>query len=164
MYYDDVETGLIEMLQGDIPLVPRPYEELANKLNTSEEKLLERISDMKKHGRIRRLGAVLRHRQAGYAFNAMVVFKAKPEDEDRAGEVLAGYKEVTHCYLRQVPSDFGYNLFAMVHLHDAAELKPLLADMAANTGLIDYLVIKSVREFKKTSMKYIHRREDGGGL
>lgn len=162
MYYDDVETGLIEMLQGDIPLKPNPYEELARRLNTSEEELVERISDMKEKGRIRRLGAILRHRQVGYAFNAMVVFKAEPESEDRAGSILAGYKEVTHCYVRQVPPDFGYNLFAMVHLHDEAELKPLLADMAANTGLFDYLVIKSVREFKKTSMKYIQRREEGG--
>jgi len=164
MYYDDVETGLIEMLQGDIPLVPKPYEELARRLNTSEVKLVERISDMQEKGRIRRLGAVLRHRQAGYAFNAMVVFKAGPENEDQAGVVLAGYKEVTHCYLRQVPGDFGYNLFAMVHLRDESELKPLLADMAANTGLVDYLAIKSVREFKKTSMKYIHRREMGRSL
>jgi len=164
MYYDDVETGLIEMLQGDIPLKPKPYEDLAKRLNCSEEELVARISDLKEMGRIRRLGAVLRHRQAGYDFNAMVVFKAGPEQEDRAGAVLAGYKEVTHCYSRQVPGDFGYNLFAMVHLRDEAELKPLLADMAANTGLADYLAIKSLREFKKTSMKYIRRRDMGGSL
>ncbi|MEN6389778.1 MAG: Lrp/AsnC family transcriptional regulator [Syntrophomonas sp.] len=164
MYYDDVETGLIEMLQSDIPLQPKPYEDLARRLDTSEEELVERISDMKEKGLIRRVGAILRHHQAGYAFNVMVVFKADPESEERAGSILAGYKEVSHCYLRQVPREFGYDLFAMVHLHDEAELKPLLDDMAANTGLIDYQVIKSVREFKKTSMKYIHRREDGGGL
>lgn len=163
MYYDDVETSLVEMLQGDIPLTPKPYEELARRLNTSEEQLVERISDMKKQGRIRRMGAVLRHRTAGYAFNAIVAFKAGPEDEDKAGSILAGYSEVTHCYLRQVPRDFGYNLFAMVHLHEESELGPLLKDMLVHTGLLEYLVIKSVREFKKTSMKYVHCSEDGGG-
>lgn len=162
MNYDDVETGLIEMLQGDIPLTAKPFEELANRLGTSEEILVERIAGMKKQGRIRRLGAVLRHRQAGYAFNAMVVFKARPENEDRAGLVLAGYKEVTHCYLRLVPGDFGYNLFAMVHLHSEAELEPLVSDMAAKTGLNEYLVVKSIREFKKTSMKYITAGKMGG--
>lgn len=163
MYYDDVETGLIEMLQGDIPLTSRPYAELALRLGTSEELLVKRISDMKEQGRIRRLGAVLRHRKAGYAFNALVVFKARPDEVDRVGPILAGYKEVTHCYLRQVPGDFGYNLFAMVHLHGEVELQPLLMDMAAQTGLNDYQVIKSVREFKKTSMKYINDRDNGGG-
>ncbi|MEQ8173601.1 MAG: Lrp/AsnC family transcriptional regulator [Syntrophomonadaceae bacterium] len=164
MYYDDVETDLIEMLQSDIPLKPKPYEDLARRLNTSEGELVERISDMKEKGLIRRVGAILRHRQAGYAFNVMAVFKVEPEDEERAGLILAGYKEVSHCYLRQVPLDFGYNLFAMVHLHDESALKPLLDDMVDKTGLIDYQVIKSVREFKKTSMQYIYRREDGGGL
>lgn len=162
MYYDDVETDLIEMLQGDIPLKPKPYEELARRLNTSEEQLVERISDMKNQGCIRRLGAILRHHKVGYDFNAMLVFKAKPENEDRAGSILAGYSEVTHCYIREVPGDFGYNLFAMVHLRDESELEPLLTEIVVNTGLFDYQVIKSVREFKKTSMKYIHRSKSGG--
>ncbi len=155
MYYDDVDKGIIMMLQGDILVDPEPYRALAESLKLSQEQLLSRIQDMKESGKIRRLGAVLRHRKSGYLFNAMVVFKVSEDKADQAGQVLAACPQVTHCYLREVPEDFDYNLFAMIHLRGEGELLPLLRDLLDKSGLDDYRVIKSIKEFKKVSMEYI---------
>lgn len=154
MYYDDVDADIIQLVQGDIPLRSDPYQELAERLGVSAEEIVERINNMKNRGLIRRFGAVLRHQKAGLVLNAMVAWKAPPGQEDRAGRILAGYRQVTHCYLRRVPEDFGYNLFTMAHVRTEKELESLLARMVEESGLQEYRVIRSIREFKKTSMRY----------
>ncbi|HWP98493.1 MAG TPA: Lrp/AsnC family transcriptional regulator [Syntrophomonadaceae bacterium] len=154
MYYDD-DVDIIQLVQGDIPLQSNPYQELADKLGISEEAVVERLKGMMDRGLIRRFGAVLRHQKAGFVLNAMVAWKATPGREDQAGNILAGYRQVTHCYLRDVPEEFGYNLFTMIHAHSEEELASLLACMVKDSGLQEYLVIRSIREFKKTSMQYL---------
>lgn len=155
MYYDDVEKGIIEMLQGDIPIEPEPFRGLAEKLDIDQEEITRRIAALKSSGKIRRLGAVLRHRESGFIFNAMVVFKTSSESADYAGRILASHPCITHCYLRDVPDNFGYNLFAMIHLKREEDLAPLLDDLMKETGLNEYQVIKSIHEYKKISMEYI---------
>jgi siroheme decarboxylase len=155
MINDSIDRNIIAMLQGDIPLQSHPFRELAQVLAITEEDIVERIKAMRQQGYLRRWGAVLRHRQAGYVANAMVAWKVTPERADQAGQVMAEFKEISHCYLRQVPASFAYNLFAMMHARTEAELIELVAKVSARSGLEDYVVIRSNRELKKASMRYI---------
>ncbi|MGI6453451.1 MAG: Lrp/AsnC family transcriptional regulator [Syntrophomonadaceae bacterium] len=155
MAYDGIDRKIIELLQGDIPLTHRPFNKLADQLGIGEKEVVNRVSKMRDQGLIRRWGAILRHQAAGYSENAMVAWRIEPESADHVGSLLAAYKEVSHCYLRQVPQDFGYNLFTMVHASEKTELKKVIDDMAGKSGIKDYLVLKSLKEFKKASMKYI---------
>ena len=67
---DDKDRAILDLLQDSIPVTMRPYEALAQKLDISEEEVLTRILRMKEEGVIRRVGAILRHKRAGYAYNA----------------------------------------------------------------------------------------------
>jgi DNA-binding Lrp family transcriptional regulator len=154
MAYDHIERGIIEFLQADIPLAPRPYRYLSEELGCSEEEIISRIIKMKNRGLIKRLGAVLRHQKAGFTVNAMVAWKVDENTKDQAGQIMADFNEVSHCYLREVPEDFGYNLFSMIHARSEEELSELIDNIARQTGLKDYIIIRSVKEYKKTSMKY----------
>jgi hypothetical protein len=46
-------------------------------------------------------------------------------------------------------------MFTMLHARSDEELVDLVSRVSQRTGLNDYLVIKSLKEFKKASMKYI---------
>ncbi|MEN6350146.1 MAG: Lrp/AsnC family transcriptional regulator [Syntrophomonas sp.] len=156
MQYDDTDREILRLLQGDIPLETRPFRYLAERLNNREEDIVGRLKAMKKQGIIRRVGAVLRHQKAGFTVNAMVAWKVPAEGEDEAGAIMAGYAQISHCYLREVPPEFGYRLFTMIHTKSEQELSGLLDDISGRTGIADYIVLKSIKELKKQSMKYLY--------
>lgn len=152
---NDIDREIIALLQGDLPLESRPFNQLAQQLNISEQEIIERIIKMQKKGILRRWGGILRHQQAGYLANAMVAWRVPAAQTDEAGEIMAGYKEISHCYLREVPDSFTYSFFTMVHAHSEDELRQLVSDVSERTGIKDYLVIKSLKEYKKASMKWV---------
>lgn len=154
MIYDEKDLQIIKFLQGDIPIEPRPLKNLALALRMSEDEVLECIKDFKARGIMRRWGAVLRHQKAGYGNNAMVAWKVTPEEADQAGEIMAAAKQISHCYLREVSPDFGYNMFSMVHGRSTQELESTIESIAELTGLDDYVILRSVRELKKVSMRF----------
>jgi DNA-binding Lrp family transcriptional regulator len=156
MKYDlsKIDKSIIGLLQGDLPLESNPFHNLARSLDKSEQEILDRIQTLREEGIIRRWGAVLRHQQAGYNANAMVAWKVGADEADEAGRIMAEFKEISHCYLRQVAS-FEYNLFAMMHSRSHNELIELVGRVSERTGLKDYVLIKSLKEFKKASMKYV---------
>ncbi len=151
----NIDREIIRFIQGDIPVEPRPFASLANRLNLSEEEIVERIRDLQDQGMIRRFAAILRHYNAGFNANAMVAWKVALEDADRVGMIMAGFDEVSHCYLRDVPEEFGYNLFSMIHARSNEQILTLLKQLASQTGLSDYIIIKSIQELKKVSMEYV---------
>jgi DNA-binding Lrp family transcriptional regulator len=155
MINDTIDHNIIRLLQGDLPVQSHPFWDLAKSLGVSEHEIVARIRGLQRQGVLRRWGAVLRHRQAGYLANAMVAWNVEPERADEVGHIMAGFKEISHCYLREVPDTFSYSLFAMLHARSDEELGELIARVSQRTGLQDYLVIKSLKEFKKASMKYV---------
>lgn len=154
MQYDDIDREIVRLIQGDLALVSRPYENLARQMGISEAAIVARINTMQERGLIRRFGAVLRHQKAGYTVNAMVAWKIDNEGAEQAGTIMATYNEISHCYLREVQNEFAYNLFSMIHAKSDDELSQLLGDISQATGIKDYTVLKSVRELKKQSMQY----------
>ena len=127
---------------GDIPHTLTPYADWG----VSVEELRGDIAN----GFMRRFGAILRHQQAGFAYNAMVCFDAPTA----AGEVLAQNPHVSHCYERPAFEGFPYTLYAMMHAQSAAELEQYIKEAALSIGTPDYAVLHSVREIKKTSFTF----------
>ena len=101
-------------------------------------------------GRMRRFGAILRHQDAGFAYNAMICFNAPSE----AGDVLASKPYISHCYERPAFEGFPYNLYAMMHAQSAEALENFIADAAQSIQKPDYAVLHSVKELKKTSFQF----------
>lgn len=154
MESDNIQRTIIQFLQEDIPLTSHPYASLAKHLGLTEEEVLQRIKQMLDNGWIRRIGAILRHQLAGFTVNAMVAWKVEENEVDRVGETLSVFQAVSHCYLRDVPENFGYNLFTMVHARNKDELNITLGKMISACGLKDFQVISSIKELKKVSMSY----------
>lgn len=151
---DSLVERLIKRLQGDIPLVSEPFAGMARELGCSQSELLEAVTKLKEDGIIRRFGAVLGHRQAGFACNVLVMWEVPESSADEVGEYMASFKEVSHCYLRHTPDHWPYNMYTMIHGRSEEDVNKVVAEIAARFKLCRYRLVKSVREFKKTSMTY----------
>lgn len=99
--------------------------------------------------RMRRFGAILRHQEAGFAYNAMVCFNAA-----NGGDILAQKPYISHCYERPAFEGFPYTLYAMMHAQSAEELDCQIKEAAKSIGNPDYVVLHSVRELKKSSFRF----------
>jgi len=151
---EDRDKKVISQIQKDLPVHPQPFALMAEKIGISEEEFIERVKRLKKDGIIRRFGATLRHQEAGFKANAMIAWKAPESIISEMGKTLAGFKEVSHCYHRAAKGDWPYNLYTMVHGGSRDECREIAEQMSTATGLSNYAVLFSEKEFKKTSMEY----------
>lgn len=151
---DSLDKAIIAAMQAELPLTREPYREIAQSLGISEDDLLSRLQSYRDNGRIRKLGAVLRHRQAGFAANALCAWVVSPVRLDEVGTTLAAEPAVSHCYARQAHADWPYNLYAMLHAHSRAECEACALKLANLTGIHDYILLYSYKEWKKISMRY----------
>ncbi len=154
------DRKLIRLLQEELPLVSNPYEELGRRVGLSESEVLRRVAAWVDSGVIRRFGATVRHQRVGYSYNSMVVWKVTdPEAADRAGEIFAGFAEVTHCYRRPQFEGWPYTLYTMVHSTSEQGIGQTLEKMKQASGLREHRGLVSEKEWKKTSMKYFSEQE-----
>ena len=148
------QKHILSIVQADLPDGPEPFAEVARQTGATVEEVIELLSGMKRRGEIRRFGATLRHQKAGYGSNAMVAWVVDDKDMERIGTFMAARPEISHCYHRVNCMDWPYNLYTMVHAKTREECNAIVAELVRLTGLDDYDVLESRKEFKKTSMRY----------
>jgi siroheme decarboxylase len=150
----ELEKKVIAALQGDIPIIPQPYMEIAQRLDIPEETLLEIIEGLRKRGIMRRFGATLRHQKSGFDANAMTAWQVEEARIEEVGRIMAGFKQVTHCYRRNPTDQWPYNLYTMIHAVSEEACRRIAREMAEKSGIVAYKLLFSRQELKKTSMQY----------
>ena len=151
---DELDKKIISLIQGDLPLNPRPFAALAEKIGISEDEFVKRVRSLKERGVIRRFGATLRHQEAGFSANAMGAWFVPDDKIEEVGKKMAAFREVTHCYQRRPQKDWKYNLYTMIHGDTEEECHQIARRISRKTGIDDYVLLFSQEEFKKTSMEY----------
>lgn len=149
-----LDISIICKVQEDIPIVQEPYKEIAEELGISQEELLNKIIEFSNKGIIRRFGAILNHRNAGFNANAMVVWKVPEENIKEITDIMTGFKEVSHCYRRPVYDNWPYNIFTMIHGQTKNVCEKIVQEISQLSNINDYNILYSTYEFKKISMKY----------
>ncbi len=113
---DPIDLALISATQSGLPLVPRPYHSVAEKIGIPAEEVMARLTSMLENGAIRRIGLVPNHYALGYRANGMSVWDVADDRVDELGERIGHLNFVSHCYRRpRCPPHWPYNLFAMLH-------------------------------------------------
>lgn len=153
---DAFDRGLILATQAGLPLVPRPYDMIAETLGVPVERVMERLKALQDNGAIRRIGAVPNHYALGYRFNGMTVWDVDDADMEKAGAVVAALPFVSHCYQRprRLPA-WPYSLFAMVHARDEDAALRQVEAIAQALGNLSrgHDVLFSARILKKTGLR-----------
>jgi siroheme decarboxylase len=150
----DLEKKVIALLQTDIPVVQRPFRQMAEKIGITEDQFLDVLTSLNQRGIIRRFGATLKHQKSGFKANAMVAWRVDESRVEKVGTAMAEFDEITHCYCRNPAPGWHYNLYTMVHAATEAECRALAKKMSQTVGETDYILLFSRKELKKTSMKY----------
>ncbi|NWF53533.1 MAG: Lrp/AsnC family transcriptional regulator [Syntrophaceae bacterium] len=148
------DKKLLGKIQGDLPLCPTPFAQVASKVGWKEEDLLRRIRGFVRRGMIRRFGAILRHQKAGYQGNAMVVWKVPEERISPVSQAMISSSPVSHCYLRPPFPEWPFNLYTMIHGKGEKDCRHIARELSKKTGIKDYRLLFSRREHKKSSMAY----------
>ena len=148
------DKKLLSQIQGDLPLCSSPYAVIAQKTGWEEKELLVRIRVFIRRGMIRRFGAILRHQQAGYRGNAMVVWKVPEKRIPQVSRAMASFPGVSHCYLRAAHPEWPFNLYTMVHGQSERDCHRIARQISRSTGIKAYRLLFSKREHKKSSMAY----------
>ncbi len=125
----DLTARLLEAAQQGLPLVPRPFQALADQLGATEEEVLALLARLQDEGVIREVSAFLDPRRLGYR-STLACMTVPPERVDEVAAVLAAMPEVTHNYLR----DHEQNMWFTVIAPSEAAVQRLLDDIADRTG------------------------------
>ena len=150
---DRIDTQIIKLTQNGISITSEPFKEIAKQLGISEEEIIRRINNLQYEGIIRRFGASIGHRVIGITANAMCTWNVPDERVEDVGAIMAGFPEVTHCYERPKRQDWPYNLYTMVHAYTRHECTKAAEQISRATGIKDYKILFSEREFKKTGVR-----------
>ena len=150
----ELDKKVIRALQGEFPLVAEPYKEMAETIGISEELFLERVQALEAQKKIRKMGAVLRHREVGFKANVLVAWVVPQERLDEVALQMASHPAVTHCYDRTTAPGWPYNLYTMVHGRSREECEAIVRELGEENGVTERTMLYSKHEWKKTSMKY----------
>ena len=148
------DREFVRELQKDLAITPEPFKEIANSLGVTTAELFAKATEYENTGIMRRFAAILRHREAGFVANGMVVWHVPENKVDEVGFRLATFPQVSHCYRRPVYPDWRFNLFSMVHARTLQAAEKIAANMSETVGIKDYQILFSSREFKKERVKY----------
>ena len=161
MMLDTTDRRIIEATQAGLPLAPAPYAEIGAALGLGEREVIGRMAAMLERGVIRRIGAAPNHYAFGMTANGMTVWNVEDEMAADLGQEVGALEFVSHCYLRpRALPDWPYNLFAMVHGGDRAEVERKRALIAGLLGPCCHRsdILYSTRILKKTGLRLKPKR------
>ena len=154
------DRALIKAVEHGLPIVSRPYAEIAKQLDSTEQEVISRLQHLIDNGAIKRYGVVVRHKELGYTANGMVVWDIPDDKVDEMGTCIGKYDCVTLSYRRprRLP-DWSYNLFTMVHGSNREEVTRKVAEIVDSCGLqnIEHTILFSTRRFKQRGASYTEK-------
>lgn len=149
----DDDRPILQAMSDGLPLVPRPFAALGDKLGRSEADMISRLVALSEARIVTRIGVIVRHRAIGWRSNAMVVWDLPDDRMEAAGNALARLPGVTLCYQRRIdPRAWPYGLFSMIHARSRTEALAVLETATALPELAGspHRALFSSRCFKQT--------------
>jgi len=153
---DELDRRIVQRTQAGLPLLADPYHKIAGDLDTTAEIVMARMQRMLKSGVIRRIGAVPNHYTLGFRGNGMSVWDVDDALVVEYGRRIGRLDFVSHSYRRpRYLPEWRYNLFAMVHGKDRAEVMEKVEQIAVMLGSDNraHEVLFSTRILKKTGLR-----------
>lgn len=126
---NEIDRQLLDNYQHGFPLDPQPFATIAEQLGVDEDKVIERLSYLKRFGALSRVGAVLKPNRVGASTLAALAVPAERLEEVAA--LVSAYSEVNHNYERENR----YNLWFVITADDRAAVDRVLAEIGDATGL-----------------------------
>lgn len=140
---DSTDRDILNEIQSDFPITAHPYRQLGERLQLTEEEVLNRIKRLKAEGIIRRIGGNFNSRKLHFT-STLCAAKVPENKIEEFVETVNGYEGVTHNYMR----NHEYNIWFTFIAPDMAYIENALKRISEETGVHDILNMPAVRMFK----------------
>lgn len=139
------EKRLLEVLQFNFPISPRPYLKIAKRIGFSEDDVIRKIRLFKKKGIIRYIGPVFNLNKMGFV-STLVAARLPKSRIKTAAKIINEYPEVSHNYLR----DAEFNIWFTVTASSCSQLLRVIRDIKRKAGIQnkDFLNLNTLKVFK----------------
>ena len=138
---DQLDKNIINTLQYDFPICERPFAQLAETLNSTEDELISRVQAMLDSGLLTRFGPMYNAVNMGGALS-LCAMKVPESRFDEVTEQVNTFPEVAHNYQR----DHEMNMWFVLATETQEELNNTLNAIEDTTGIPVYNMPKQ-KEF-----------------
>ena len=140
---DDINKKILNTIQTDFPIHPRPYKIIGERLSLSESEVISRIESMKEDMLIRRIGGNFSPDKLGYV--STLCAAQVPENKiNHFKETVNAYPGVTHNYQR----DHQFNIWFTFIAPSVEIIKNNLQKISETTGVHPILNLPATKLFK----------------
>jgi DNA-binding Lrp family transcriptional regulator len=147
------EKQILSKLENDLDVISEPFAFLCSE-GLEIEMVLRIIQGLIDKGVIRRIAAIVDHRKLGFVANILFCSKVPQNRIVEAGEALARFGAVSHCYERKTVEDWPYNLFAMMHGKSMGEIQHLINKFTESEKIDSFELLPTAAELKKQPVKH----------
>jgi DNA-binding Lrp family transcriptional regulator len=137
---------ILDALQSDIPLVPRPFTTISERLGIPEQELLDRLKLLQENGIVRGISPTLESRHMGLSAATLIALHVPDEKVHEIAAIISSYPEVSHNFMR----DHYYTLWFTLSGKNEEDLQHVLTEILQRTGVpnTDVLDLPTVRKLK----------------
>ncbi len=133
-------SRLLNDFQQNFPICPAPFVELAERLGVAESAVLRMLEQLRREGKISRVGAVFAPKRIGAS--TLAAMAVPPERLEAVARSINRFPEVNHNYER----DHRYNLWFVVTAGSEGRLQAALGAIEQAAGY-PLIVLPMLREF-----------------
>lgn len=134
---------VLNELQGGIDISDRPFIKIAQKLNVSEEEVIDCVKELKNKNYIRRFGGIVDINKLGVV-STLLCMKIDKNDFERVVNIINQYEGVTHNYER----DGEYNLWFTLMESSKERLEKTIEEIKERTKVKEILNLSTVKKHK----------------
>jgi DNA-binding Lrp family transcriptional regulator len=137
------DKRLLNIIQTDLSFEKRPFAVLAEKLETEESIVIERLRFLKDQGLIRRIGPFFDSDKLGY-IGTLVALEVKEEYIPQVASAINSYYGVTHNYEREGTLNLWFTLLSP-NLKKQDEILEIVRKL---DGVVRLLNLPATQKFK----------------
>jgi DNA-binding Lrp family transcriptional regulator len=150
---DDTEKQVLSKLEEDLEVISEPFDFLRSG-GLETKNILQVIRELIYKGVIRRIAAVVDHRKLGFAANVLFCCKVPEKKIIEAGQALARFGAVSHCYARKSVENWPCNLYAMMHGRSMGEIQHTINKFTEAEGIDTFELLPTEAELKKEPVRH----------
>jgi DNA-binding Lrp family transcriptional regulator len=126
---DTLDRSIINELQGGFPLCERPYAQVAARIGTTEQALMQRLDALLDDGTLTRFGPMYHAERLGGGLT-LAAMKIPLRDFDRVAGLVNAHPEVAHNYARE----HTFNMWFVLATEMPERIDEVIREIEQETG------------------------------
>ncbi len=137
----DLDKKLINLLQHGLPVCERPFQQIAEELESTEQEVIKHLTALKEQRVLTRFGPMFDAACLGGAFT-LAALSVPEEDFEQITEQVNSFEQIAHNYKR----DHDYNMWFVIATESSEEIDHVVKAIEEKTSL-KVLNVPKLEEF-----------------